>query len=152
MTDYADFVRDFPVRCGEVLELCYEQAVSNDREVTFLMMAAAAAFVPYERLRSSKEHPLRDRKRFPSAARNLDTALGKPFLKSPFHDGTTGSWSMARTRTAGPPFDLCPLAYDTQANQVFAIIRNALAHGNLWTRPGSDQHIRDITFLSEEKD
>jgi hypothetical protein len=152
MTDYADFVRDFPVRCGEVLELCYEQARSNGREVTLLMMAATASFVPYERLGSSREHPSRDRRRFPRAARDLDIALGKPFLKSPFHSNSMESWSMGRMRTAEPPSDLPPLANDTPANQVFATIRNALAHGNLWTRPGNDKHIRGMAFLAEDRD
>ena len=117
MTDYADFIRDFPTRCGEVLELCYGQALTNGRKVTLLLMAAAAAFIPYERLRSSREHPSRDRQRFQRAAQNLDSALGKPFLKSPFHSESMESWRMALTRDAEPPFDLQPLTYQTPANR-----------------------------------
>jgi hypothetical protein len=152
MTDYADFVQDFPARCGELLELCYGQALNNGREVTLLIMVAAAAFVPYERLGSSRPHPSRDRQRFARVARDLDIALGKPFLRSPFHGGGVRSWSMARMRTAEPPFDLLPLADDVPGNQVFAIFRNALAHGNLWTRPGKHERIRSMAFLSEDKD
>lgn len=154
MTDYADFIRDFPTRCGEVLELRYEQSLSNGREITLLIMTAAAAFiVPYERLRSAdKEHPSLDRRRFPSAAQNLDIALSKPFRKSPFHSESMGSWSVGRVRTAEPPVDLPPLTNQTQANQVFAIMRNALAHGNLWTRPGNSKHITALAFLAEDKD
>jgi hypothetical protein len=153
MTDYADFIRDFPVRCGEVLELCYENSRSSGREVTLLLMTAAAAFVPYERLRSSdKEHPSRDRHRFPRAAKSLDTALGKPFLRSPFHNESMGSWYMGHMLTAGPPLDLLLLADHTPANQVFAIMRNALAHGNLWTRPGNGENIQAVAFFAEDKD
>jgi hypothetical protein len=152
MTDYSDFIRDFPVRCGEVLEFCYEQALTNGREVTLLMMTAAAAFVPYERMRSGSDHPSRDRQRFPRAAQNLDSALGKPFLKSQFHSESMRSWSMGRMRTAEPPVDLPPLTNQTPANQVFAIMRNAFAHGNLWTRPGNSKHIGAVAFLAEDKD
>jgi hypothetical protein len=121
MTEYADFIRDFPARCGEVLELCYEHSLNNGREVTLLIMTAASAFVPYERLHSGREHPSLDRRRFPSAAQNLDIALGKPFLKSPFHTQSMGSWSIGRVRTAEPPVDLPPLTDRTPANQVLAI-------------------------------
>jgi hypothetical protein len=154
MTDYADFIRDFPARCGEVLELCYEQSLSNGREITLLIMTAAAAFIiPYERLRSAdKEHPSLDRRNFPRAAQNLDIALGKPFHKSPFHSESMGSWSVGRVHTAEPPVDLPPLTDQTQATQVFAIMRNALAHGNLWTKPENSKHIRGMAFLAEYKD
>jgi hypothetical protein len=53
---------------------------------------------------------------------------------------------------AEPPVDLLPLTDQTQAIQVFAIMRNALAHGNLWTKPGKSKHIRGVVFLSEDKD
>jgi hypothetical protein len=152
MTDYTDFIRDFPARCGEVLELCYEQSLRSGREVTLLIMTAAAAFVPYERLHSGRIHPSLDRRRFPRAAQNLDIALGKPFLKSPFHSEGMGSWSVGRVGTAEPPIDLPPLTDQTPANQVFAIMRNALAHGNLWTKPANNKHIRGLAFLAEDKD
>jgi hypothetical protein len=45
MTDYSDQIRDFPTRCGEVLDLFYDQAQAKDREVTLLIMTAAAAFL-----------------------------------------------------------------------------------------------------------
>jgi hypothetical protein len=59
---------------------------------------------------------------------------------------------MGQMRTPEPPLDLRPLTDQTPANQVFAILRNALAHGNLWTRPGSSKHIRAVVFWAEDKD
>jgi hypothetical protein len=45
MTDYSDFIRDFPTRCGEVLSIYYDQAQAKSREVTLLIMTATAAFL-----------------------------------------------------------------------------------------------------------
>jgi hypothetical protein len=151
MTDYANFIRDFPARCGEMLDLFYEQAHAKNREVTFLIMTAASAFlIPFERLRSGTEHPAHDREKFPQEARRLDSALGKPFLASPFHNGASGSWSIGK-RPRPSLVDPSPLSKEKSAIQVLAILRNALAHGNLWTIPGTGSDIRALIFWAEDK-
>jgi hypothetical protein len=153
MTDYYDFIRDFPARCGEVLDLCYQQAERANREVTLLIMTAAAAFVPFERLRSGpRHHPSGDRQRFPKEAQSLDHALGRPFLNSPFHDEGFASWSMGTMPHPKLPFEFKPITRQTPANQVFAIIRNSLAHGNLWTISDACSHIEEIVFWAENRD
>jgi hypothetical protein len=157
MTIYTDFIKDFPARCGEVLGLAYDSAKDNDREVTLLIMTATAAFLlPFERLRGGMlvEHQARDRERFPKLAKHLDSALGKHFLKSPFYDAHSGPWSMGTARSMNPAFDLvlAPLPSKTAAGEILALIRNALAHGNLWTRPnGNGSQIDGLVFWSEDK-
>ena len=139
MSNYNDFIVDFPARCQDVLKLAYGPAEAIDREVTLLIMTAAAAFlVPFERLRPgmSTAHPAQDRRQFSKVAQRLDSELGRSFLESPFHDGKLGepgSWSVGRMDSREAPIECKPLTKETRAGQVLAIIRNALAHGNLLT-------------------
>ncbi len=52
MSSFANFVEDFPSRCGDLLVRFHQDAVANDREVTLALMVASAGFlVPFERLR-----------------------------------------------------------------------------------------------------
>jgi hypothetical protein len=153
MTDYADFIRDFPLRCGEVLDFFYDQAKAKDREVTLLIMVATAAFlIPFERLRpgTPTEHPARDRERFPDEAKRLDAELGRPFLGSPFCNDIPGSWSVGK-KPRPTPVEFKPLPRETPVSKVLAIIRNALAHGNLWTTPGAGSGIKTLIFWAEDK-
>jgi hypothetical protein len=158
MTVYNDFIYDLSARCGEVLKFAYDLAKANDREVTLLVMTATAAFlVPFERLRGGMtiEHQGGDRKRFPELARHLDSALGRPFLDSPFHDGDSSSWSIGKVpRMDQEAFlDPEPLPRTTPAGQVFGIIRNALAHGNLWTGPPRiGSQIEGLVLWSDDRD
>jgi hypothetical protein len=154
VTDYNDFIHDFPARCQDVLEFAYSPAKVRDREVTLLIMTAAAAFlVPFERLRAgtSIEHSAQDRRLYPELARHLDSALGRPFLQSPFHDGDPGSWSVGKIDNPEVSTKFEPLTKQTPAAQVLAIIRNALAHGNLFTISGSGSPIKALLFWLEDR-
>jgi hypothetical protein len=151
MTDYTDFIHDFPARCRDVLELAYGPAQARDREVTLLIMTATAAFlVPFERLRAG-EHPAQDRQLYPELARQLDSALGKPFLESPFHDGGPRSWATGKIDNPEASTQYKPLTNQTPAGQVLAIIRNSLAHGNLFTIGGRNLPIKALFFFSENR-
>jgi hypothetical protein len=162
MTTYNDFIRDFPDRCGAVLGLAYDLAKDNNREVTLLIMAATAALLlPFERLRGGMlvEHQAKDRERFPELAKRLDSALGKPFLESVFYGAHSGSWSMGTVQSIEEklkdlqesPLATQPLPPETPASEVLALIRNALAHGNVWTRGGDANQIDGIVFWSENR-
>jgi hypothetical protein len=153
MTDYSDFIRDFPTRCGEVLNLYHDRAQAKNREVTLLIMTATAAFlVPFERLRPgmSTMHAARDREKFPELAQHLDSTLGRPFLGSPFHDAGSSSWSVGKTPRP-KPVAFKQLTKEAQVSQVLAIIRNALAHGNLWTIPDVGRDVEALIFWAEDK-
>jgi hypothetical protein len=154
MTDYNDFVHDFPARCQDVLELAYAPAMAKDREVTLLIMTAAAAFlVPFERLRggTSTEHPAQDRRLYPELAQHLDVALERPFVESPFRNGGPGSWSAGKNDNLEASTEFKPLTKRTPAAAVLAVIRNALAHGNLFTIGGQNSPIEAVMFVSEDR-
>jgi hypothetical protein len=154
MTDYTDFIHDFPGRCRDVLELAHGPARAKDREVTLLIMTAAAAFlVPFERLRAgtAAEHPAADRRIHPELARQLDAALARSFLESPFHDGDPASWSVGKIDHPEASTSGEPLTKQIPAGQVLATIRNALAHGNLFTIGGPPSPIEALIFFSEDR-
>jgi hypothetical protein len=48
MTEYADFIRDFPAVAGRCLNFATSTPSATAVKVTLLITTAAAAFVPYE--------------------------------------------------------------------------------------------------------
>jgi hypothetical protein len=139
MTQFTDFIHEFPARCHDVLELFSGPAQAKDREVTLLVMTAAAAFViAFERLRPgmAAEHPSADRRTYPQLAEQLDDALGQSFLGSPFLDDGPASWCAGKMDNAEAYMVGEPLTGQIRTGQVLATIRNALAHGNLHTLGG----------------
>ncbi|SRR6266851_3088286 len=159
MTSYKDFIHDFPGRCGEVLELADGPAQAKGFEVTLLIMTAAAAFVvPFERLSTSKykrEHPSKDAQTFFEHAQELTDALGQPFLGSPFFGDDPASWCEGKIETLGKASVGEPLTKETTSDEVLSIIRNALAHGNLFPIPIGASRAAQMTaieFYSEDRD
>ena len=56
MSEYRDFVSDFPSRCAELLSSFEQQARHRRREVTLMLcVAAPTIIVPLERLKSPSE-------------------------------------------------------------------------------------------------
>lgn len=166
MTAYADFIQDFPLRCGDILQSFYGQAKDQNREVTLLIMTAAASLViPFERLRMDKSegvvHASGDTTTFEAQAQALKVALKSPFLKSAFWEkGANGSWRAGATENIATPPDSWegfskrrPLCSDDQANMIVARLRNALAHGNIFVRPREEGAvIAEIVFASENRE
>jgi hypothetical protein len=158
MSQYKNFIQDFPARCEEVLKHFYKPAETKDREVTLLIMTASAAFlVPFERLRGgmSIEHRAQDRKKFPKLAKHLDSELGKPFLTSRFYEKGSGPWfigkSEGETPVLNPPMN-GRFPEKTPTGQVLGIIRNALAHGNILTLSDTaDSPIARLLFWAEDR-
>jgi hypothetical protein len=61
MSEYKDFVRDFPLRCHDLLKKFEPGAKLRDREVMLLLAVASAGLVvPYEGLRPERPHPSGD--------------------------------------------------------------------------------------------
>ncbi|ABQ27050.1 hypothetical protein [Geotalea uraniireducens] len=160
MSEYEDFVKDFPKRCQELLNLAERPALDAGREVTLMLMVAATAlFIPFERLKPEgrQDHPSKDKERFPQAATELKTLLEKPFTASDLFDKEAKSWATGRLKSLdGAPDDwpelqrLKPISSEKKVNSIFKTIRNSLAHGNLYTRGGSE--IKSIIFISTIED
>ncbi len=158
MSQYKDFIHDFPARCHEVLRFSDERAASRGREVTLSLMAASSAFVvPLERL--DTRHFLKDASRYSHVAEELSKKLSKPFLSSIFFEQRQHSWSyeLIGTEIVQSEID----SWETLKNpklmdenkdtrSVLKNIRNALSHGNIHTLGQRD--IEKIVFISEKID
>ncbi|WP_419938666.1 hypothetical protein [Candidatus Palauibacter sp.] len=159
MSAYSSYVRDFPFRCGEILEEFRLPALRRGRDVTLLLsISTAALIIPYERLGTpnATSHPLRDRDRYPKAARQYEELLDKPFLSSPLWGreevSTWRKGSVQDVRSGGPDTwpelrDARSMPSDVPVSAVLSILRNALAHGNVLTEGGV---IRNIVLLARE--
>jgi hypothetical protein len=115
------------------------------RDVTLLLMVASAAFlVPYERLRPDNHrspHPSGDNERFASLAKRLEDLMADKFCGSSLCPNRENSWKVAKDvpRVDGdldgwfPPQSLKPVSKDKAVSSMLVLIRNALAHGNVFT-------------------
>lgn len=160
MSVFVDFVKDFAGRCEEILDQYGYRAASLGREVTFTLALAAAGFnIPHERLKKS-DHPSGDKDRFEDAYRQLRDLRKSLFLGSELWDEAPGSWRYGKipddqgtaemwksaTRGLDEYDDNGPDSKRIQAGVVLDSLRNALAHGNIFTLGESDIH--EIMFLS----
>src|SRR5438093_5745376 len=92
MSNYKNFVSDFPDRCADLLRNFSASARHRNREVTLMLsIATSSIIVPLERLDGPKNgpkgywpgHPSHDWERFQAAKASLDELLDKPFIGSP---------------------------------------------------------------------
>ena len=136
---------DFPSRCLEILDRQSGWAKFRDREVTLLLMVASAAFVvPYERLGLHKgrpPHPAGDNKRYAELAKRLEDLKADKFCSSSLCPNSENSWKLAKDvdRVDGDldgwflPKLMKPVSKDKTVSSMLTLIRNALAHGNMFT-------------------
>ena len=136
---------DFPSRCLEILDRQSGWAKFRDREVTLLLMVASAAFVvPYERLRSDTNrspHPAGDNERYAALAKRLEDLMANRFCGASLCPNSENSWKIAKNvlRVDGDldgwflPKLMKPVSKDKTVSSMLTLIRNALAHGNMFT-------------------
>jgi hypothetical protein len=144
MTEYKNFIQDFPGRCRDILDLTGKQATFRGREVTLaLMVASAGLVVPFERLRPETRegyHPSGDNEKYADAAEQLKSLLDKPFLSSVLCNGTNSTWFAGKLKSVEGDPDSWeglrkrkPLSTDQKVRTSLTVIRNSLAHGNTFT-------------------
>ncbi|MDY6911186.1 MAG: hypothetical protein SVM79_02350 [Chloroflexota bacterium] len=142
MGSYKNFIQDFPSRCNTLLNDFYTLAKLSDKEVTLVLtLATSGLIVPYERLKAGSTHPSSDRDTFVEAAQLLDDLEKKPFLGSELWDSDPGSWKhgkdVAITTTGVNVWALDgvakPVGPKKQSKSVISALRNALAHGNIFS-------------------
>jgi hypothetical protein len=144
MTAYKNFIKDFPRRCRDVLDIAGKPALYRGREVTLtLMVASAGLVVPYERLKPDGRwgaHPSGDRKTFAGAVEKLESLLGQPFISSRLWTETSSTWRGGKldSVTGNPDSwkglqESQPITKEKTVGAILGVIRNALAHGNIWT-------------------
>ncbi|MFC1491805.1 hypothetical protein ACFLQ0_04375 [Nitrospinota bacterium] len=163
MTMYKDFIKDFPGRCRDVLNFNYDRMKWSDREVTLLLLAASGGFViPYERLREPPKgkpsHPAGGRSKFEKSTKDLDELLSNKckFLNSALWENGPGSWKFLKkvpSELIEKPLEDWGLeearlvSKEKTAKSILKIIRNALAHGNVYVN-GVDI-IQELLFLNQ---
>lgn len=156
MTAYANFISDFPQRCLDVLNFSAHQAKLRNRDVTLLLMAASTSLViPFERLKLDTDHsahPIEDNKRFPHAAKRLHELRRSQFVGSCLCPDGAASWcfsgeiqSIEGDVETWIPNSLQALSGDMLVTSMLTLLRNALAHGNIYTR--GNPMIADLVFL-----
>jgi hypothetical protein len=144
MSAYKNFVDDFPRRCREILRFAGKPALFRGREVTLaLMVASAGLVVPYERLKPDGgeiDHPSGDNKKFSDAADQLRTLLAEPFLSSTVWGSPVSTWHSGKLKSVTGDPDSWeglrkrrPFQAEKTVKNVLTVIRNALAHGNIFT-------------------
>lgn len=144
MTAYKNFVDDFPNRCREILKFAGKPALFRGREVTLaLMVASAGLVVPYERLKPDGgeiDHPSGDNKKFSAAAEKLRGLLAESFLSSAVWGAPVSTWHSGKLKSVtGDPDSWDglrkrqPVQSEKTVRNVLRVIRNALAHGNIFT-------------------
>jgi hypothetical protein len=160
MSMYVNFVKDFPGRCEEILDAYGKRAAFLGREVTLMLVVASAGFnVPHERLKKS-DHPSKDRHHFTIAERQLRDVRNSRFLGSVLWDQAPGSWRYGKILDDQGTLDQWKAAtrgFDEyngsgtntkiiKADVVLDGLRNALAHGNIFT--WGKRNIEMMMFLS----
>jgi len=127
------------------------------------MTASASFLVPYERLRSDENrmrHPSGDRERFKNLADRLDELTAEKFCGSKLCPSLDNSWKVAKgvPRVDGdldswfPPQSLKPFSKDKKVSSTLTLIRNALAHGNLFTTGNPIENLIFVTGTGENFD
>lgn len=164
MTSYSSFTQDFPKRCMDILRSFEDLARDNDREVTLMLCIASAGFIiPFERLNPSYPNHIAD-DRHSKAVSKLGSLLGRSFTS--WHEGTTWEYidgipgeTIRATQIdqwANP--DKRKILYNEKtAGSVFSHLRNALAHGNIFSYPTPTEQypttsIEILIFLSKCRD
>lgn len=158
MSTYSNFISDFPTRSGDLLNRFESRAKANNLEVTLMLTTAALSLIiPTERLRpfDTKEHPSSDHKRYPEARVKMQTLFKQSFLGSDlWQEKDPSSWAFGKLADVNKVPDFCPeflnpksLSQGKEIGTIIKHMRNALAHGNLFTQGFIS--IEKIIFLSQ---
>ena len=155
--DYKNFIQDFPIRCGKILEEYRCQELLKGREVTHMFAIAAAMItIPFARL-CERTHPSTNKKKYEQAVGKFANLCDQYFLGSCLWEdkGEARSWKFGQVSKEdvkeGPEYwirDSSSLTEDIKVKKILKIIRNALAHGSVFTLPAKEQ-IEKIIFLSK---
>jgi hypothetical protein len=117
------------------------------------LVASAGFIVPYERL---SDHPSGDSKRFAEAAEKLRKLLDEPFVSSVLYNKTNSTWHDGKVVSVnGYPESWeglqkrRPFSKDKKVGTTLKLLRNALAHGNIFTSGKNRDVIEAIIFIKK---
>lgn len=155
MSGYTNFIQDFPTRCGELLATYKHRATFQGREVTLMLSIASAGFmIPFERMRA--KHPFGDKDRYIDLSNEFQALYKQKFISSDLCSGSAGRWWYGKLVShKGMPDDWPEMQNmqladnKTKTIDILFHLRNALAHGNIFT---TGKKIQKIIFLSKKSD
>lgn len=163
MSNYTNFIQDFPSRSLAILKDNFDRTKASGREVTLMLSIASTAFiVPFERLKADPEkHPANDVEKYKKAKEKFSDMINEKFLSSELCGGRK-SWEFIAEINSGDvqkketdewarKENRKPLSEKKEINSVLSHLRNALAHGSIFTYPSGssgDKQIKTILFVS----
>jgi len=169
MSYYKDIYNDFPLRCGKLWKLMRGTAEQQKLDVTFMLMTAAAGFsTPFEHLKiqegqagKNEGHPAffnYEHDAYKAVLRRISSAFDVLVPNSPlFSSVRLDSWFYCTTRNIETIRVLVEsnkrITEDVRqkkARDVIKILRNAIAHNNIYAfnRKGASE-IDELVFFSE---
>jgi hypothetical protein len=160
MSNYTEFEQDFPSRCLRLLDDQLADAESGNLEVTFLLTIAAGMIcmiadrvgLPAEARDDVRSHPTGNscvRNRWEKYADTLGESLHTRIEAEVL---THMEYSPPAIRVEGDRPDQWswqPMNPETSLRATFSLIRNALAHGNIWTEPDHRGRIVRIVLAAK---
>ena len=169
--NYEDIYHDFPLRCADVWQKMRSHSAIKDRDVTFMLMTAAAGLVmPHEHLKiqagqysNNANHPA-----FPDSKCDykkvleiVQAALDAPMNKSElFENIEFDKWNFSEVKEIKEIRDLVEYtahngaAYaGKKARVIVNLLRNAIAHNSFCARKErSSEEISHLTFFCQIKE
>ncbi|MBI2438165.1 MAG: hypothetical protein HYV36_05060 [Lentisphaerae bacterium] len=158
MGAYKNFIKDFPSRILKLYETQLDSANYACLEVTFLVsLTATAIAVPFDRLRDPSKGPYPhlsgDRHKYSEAASRFDELCNMSFNKSALWDSAFDTWQWGIIYNISGDPDSWPelrsasrIGADVNTEKIIKHLRDALAHGNIYTR--GDKLIKEIVLLT----
>lgn len=145
---YKNYIIDLASRGSKILKY-FEK--NDDYNVTILLSLAAPIFIiPYERL--CKNHPFSDKDKFIHIDKNIKNELKNMINESSLFFDIDLKFCNNIEKEKLKKSDFSNLTFDKldeqkKVEEVISIIRNALAHGNLYTN-SNDKSIETLYFVS----
>ena len=159
MSEYENYVQDFPCRILKLYEKYLESVRLDHLEVTFLLsLTASGIAVPFDRLRPNSRYPdpFEDRHTFEEAANKFDKLYEKCFRESELWDSAFEEWryGICKNVNSDPnsweEFNSAKrIDVSSTVEHVINHIRTSLAHGIICT-VGKDE-IEKILLLKGKK-
>lgn len=153
--NYKDYIQDFSNRAKKILEEFSKCDPSNKLNVTALLSVATSSFViPFERLKEF--HPFNDRILFKEIASRIDEELKKNVSDSTLINKSelwrTKNLSKSSLKKTDFEDGFEAIKDEDKIESLFNTIRNALAHGNIYSYSKSDlsRHIDTLYFISRK--
>lgn len=158
MSEYKDFIQDYPSRCDKLFNQFSEE---TDLDVTLLLALATNAIIfPLERLGKNNgdyPHPAGDGKKFARAKDQFHNKIKNRYFIPDFcAEGSLLIGTVNQKEITKPNSiwieKASKLGSDKKTYEILEIFRNGLAHGSIFIEPAPEtDKIETLIFLSEDR-